>query len=234
MVSFLDDQLIDRAVDRNRPLELPPLPFPAHYRAFTDASGGAIGGDYYTIAICHKEDERFIVDAIRGRRGPFDPREVTEEYAKLCREYRIESTVGDMYGAQWTQQAWRDCAVNYTPSDLNASMLYLETLPLFTRGLVSLPDHPLLLRELRLLERIPGRVGKDQVTHPRGAHDDHANAVCGCLRTLANWMGYDTSYDWVSGGPSISKAEATQQFVDRWRQTARNMYIATGAGSRPW
>jgi hypothetical protein len=54
-------------------------------------------------------------------------------------------------------------------------------------------------RELRLLERIPGRIGEDQVAYPRNAHDDLANAVCGCLRTLSNYLGYDTSMRWVSG-----------------------------------
>jgi hypothetical protein len=47
------------------------------------------------------------------------------------------------------------------------------------------------LRELRLLERIPGRVGRDQVSHPRNAHDDLANALCICLRGLAHHLGYD-------------------------------------------
>lgn len=192
MVGYLDDALIDRAVDRGRPLELPPqtLPF---YRAFTDPSGGVVGGDSYSLAICHREDQRLVVDVVRGRQGPFDPVELTREYAQLCIDYRIGAVVGDQYGAQWVQQAWRECGVDYVVSDLNASMIYLETLPLFTRGLVSLPDHPALLRELRLLERIPGRIGKDQVTHPRNAHDDLANAVCGCLRTLSNYLGYDLS-----------------------------------------
>jgi hypothetical protein len=34
-------------------------------------------------------------------------------------------------------------------------------------------------------------MGKDQVVHPRGCHDDYANVVCGCLRSLANYLGYD-------------------------------------------
>jgi hypothetical protein len=58
--------------------------------------------------------------------------------------------------------------MTYVASDLNASMLYLESLPLWTRGLVSILDHPALLRELRLLERIPGRIGKDHPRHYRG------------------------------------------------------------------
>lgn len=224
----MDDALIDHAVDRDRPLELPPLSFPAHYRCAVDASGGAIGGDYYTIAIAHKEDQRFVVDVVRGQRGPFDPRELTEDYARLAREFRCETVTGDLYGHQWTQQAWRDCGINYVPSDLNASMLYLECLPLFTRGLVSLPDHPILIKELRTLERIPGRIGKDQVTHPRNGHDDHANAVASVLRVLSNWMGYDQSYNWVSGPASISKAEATAQYVDNYRRNALAAYVMSG------
>jgi hypothetical protein len=50
---------------------------------------------------------------------------------------------------------------------------------------VEIADHPALVRELRLLERIPGRIGKDQVTHPRGVNDDLANCVCGALAMAA-------------------------------------------------
>ncbi len=200
LVGFLDDATVDRAVDHNRPLELPPLPSPAFYRAFVDPSGGAVGGDAYSICIAHNEDDRFVVDLVRGRRGPFDPNALTQEYAALAKEYRVGSVVGDHYAAAWVLQAWRDAGITYVVSDMNVSQIYLEALPLFTRGLVELPDHPALLRELRLLERIPGRIGKDQVTHPRNAHDDLANAVCGCLRTLANYLGFDTSWNWA-GGP---------------------------------
>jgi hypothetical protein len=124
--------------------------------------------------------------------------------------------IGDLYGHQWTQEAWRKENITYVASDLSASMLYLEALPLFSRGLVSLPNHPVLLRELRLLERIPGRVGKDQVTHPRNCHDDLANATCGCLRTLANYLGYDTSYSWVEGGPDEPTRSYTAQRLSAW------------------
>jgi hypothetical protein len=199
LVGFLSDEVIDTAVDRARPIELP-YRQGQFYRAFTDAAGGAMGGDSYSICIAHKEDAKFIVDVVRGRPGPFDPQTVTEEYANLCKEYKIATVIGDLYGHQWTQQAWRDHNMTYAASDLSASMLYLEALPLFSRGLVSLPNHPVLLRELRLLERIPGRVGKDQVTHPRNCHDDLANATCGCLRTLANYLGYDLDSGWLDEG----------------------------------
>jgi hypothetical protein len=56
-----------------------------------------------------------------------------------------------------------------------------------------------LLRELRLLERHTHRSGKDTVDHPRNGRDDHANAVCGVLRQLSNPLGFDVSWNWVSG-----------------------------------
>jgi hypothetical protein len=64
--------------------------------------------------------ELIMAEAAAAR---FDPREVTEEYARLCKDYRIKNVVGDLYSHQWVQQAWRDCNVTYQASDLNASML---------------------------------------------------------------------------------------------------------------
>ena len=53
------------------------------------------------------------------------------------------------------------------------------------RNAVRLPNHPKLIRELRLLERRTHRSGKDTIEHPRNGHDDHINAVCGGLFLLA-------------------------------------------------
>ena len=116
---------------------------------------------------------------------------MTAGYAQLLRDYRCGTVTGDHYAQEWVTAAWRREHMTYVRSTLTASQLYLEALPLFTRGLVALPDHPTLLRELRLLERTPTRMGKDQVTHPRNCHDDHANCCCGVLCGLANYMGYN-------------------------------------------
>ncbi len=167
-----------------RPLELSPQP-QLRYQCFIDASGGAIGGDAYCLAIGHREKDRMIVDLVRGKRGPFDPQALTQDYANLAREYGVRKVIGDHYGAQWVEAAWRNADIGYQSSDIPASQIYLESLPAFTRSLAALPNHPTLIRELLLLERSPGRLGKDQVTHPRGAHDDYANAVCGLLHLLS-------------------------------------------------
>ena len=107
----------------------------------------------------------------------------------MLKEYRIGAIVGDHYGQESVQGAWRRCGITYTKSDLRKSDIYLECIPLFTRGLVRLPDHPTLIRELRLLERYTHRGGKDTVDHPKNGKDDYPNSVCGALRQLSSRLG---------------------------------------------
>jgi hypothetical protein len=73
--------------------------------------------------------------------------------------------------------------VSYVPSELSKSDIYGEVLPLFTAQLVELPDVPQLEGQLRQLERRPRSSGHDAIDHPKGSHDDLANACCGAL-----WM----------------------------------------------
>jgi hypothetical protein len=87
LAAFLDDTLIDGAVERGRPLELPPQPG-VNYRAFVDAAGGR-GTDHYVVAIGHKDGEHFVIDVARGVAPPFDPNETTRTFAELCKEYGV-------------------------------------------------------------------------------------------------------------------------------------------------
>ena len=96
--AFLDDATIEAAVNYGRPIELPPQPH-IFYKAFVDASGGR--HDHYTLAIGHKEGERIVIDVCRGVAPPFDPQEATEQYAKLAKEYRCLSVVGDNFAQEW-------------------------------------------------------------------------------------------------------------------------------------
>jgi hypothetical protein len=190
--TFLDDELIDAAVEHGRPLELPPIGG-VYYQAFADANGGT-GGDSYTVSIGHKDKlGRVIIDVLRGTSGgKFDPHTVTWEYSKLLKEYGIRSVVGDSYAAEWTASTWQANGIAYTRSEQTKSEIYIEAIPLFTRGLLRLPDHSKLLRELRLLERHTHRSGRDTVDHPKNGRDDYANAACGVAVLVgvdaAAWM----------------------------------------------
>jgi len=212
IASYLDDELIDAAVEHGRPLELPPRAG-IYYRAYCDASGG-VGADSYTIAVGHKEKGCFVVDVIRGTTSgkKFDPQEVTGDYAALLKEYKVSTVTGDYYGAEWVAASWRSCNVSYVRSELPKSAIYLETIPLFARGLVRLPDHPKLLRELRLLERHTHRSGKDSIDHPKNGRDDYANSACGVLRGLSNHLGYDPTFaGWNDDDSDKSSSYAVEQ-----------------------
>jgi hypothetical protein len=177
--AFLDDILIERAVDPHRPLELPPRT-DIKYRAFADPGGGQ--HDHFTIAIAHTEDTRTIIDLVRGAAAPYDPHEVVREFADLIRQYGIREITSDFYSAQWAETTWTASGIKFIRSKLNRSELYIEALPLFTRGAISIPDHARLRKELRLLERRTSRLGKDAVDHPKRGSDDYANAMAGAAR----------------------------------------------------
>jgi hypothetical protein len=223
--SFLDDALIEAAIDHGRPLELPPIPYnhatPIKYVAFTDASGGR--GDAYAIAIGHKKSDNLIVDLCRCTLPPFDPTEVTRAYADLLRDYHCNKVTGDFYGAEWVSSAWQKENITYARSLLPKSKIYLEALPLFARGLVRLPDHARLIRELRLLERQAHRSGKDTVDQGRNGTDDAANVVCGVLQLLSNRSSAYVNYAaWV--GDNLADPNGSSA----WQSLRTSIYLNSG------
>ena len=54
-------------------------------------------------------------------------------------------------------------------------------LPLINSEAVDLLDSERLLYQLVMLERQASRGGKESIDHPKGGHDDVANAVAGAL-----------------------------------------------------
>ena len=131
--AFLDDASIDAAVDHGRPAELPPREN-VNYFAVTDMSGG--GRDASTLCICHRDGERIIADAVRGRHG--DPHAAVLEYTALVKQHRCATIWGDNYAKEWVAGAYRAAGLVYRQSPLVRSDLYLEGQVLFTRGLVSI------------------------------------------------------------------------------------------------
>jgi hypothetical protein len=179
--AYLDDESIDRAIDDDRPLELPPQEG-ILYEGFVDSNAG--GSDAYTAGVVCRMGDDYIIAAVRGTyRG--DPEVTTKEYADLFRSYRITKVTGDNFAKEWVAGAWRKLGFEYVQSKKPKSDIFLEVIPLWLRGVVRIPNLPTLVRELRLLERQTHRSGRDTVNHPRGEHDDYANVVCGALWLLA-------------------------------------------------
>jgi hypothetical protein len=165
LAAFLDDELIEAAIDRGRPFDLAPQSGQT-YRAFVDPSGGR--GDSMTLSICHRENDVIVCDVIRGRKPPFVPGNVVSEYANLLKRYELSSVTGDRYSAEWVVSAFRENGIIYEACPKPKSDLYLESLPLWAAGRVRVPDARVTISELRALERRSGRSGKDSVDHPQG------------------------------------------------------------------
>jgi hypothetical protein len=176
--AFLSGQLIEDLVARGR-LELEPRAG-ITYTMTGDPAGG--GSDCFTANVLHEEDGRWIQDLLRGwgggSRKTVDLDGIVAEVVAIARRYGCREIVGDRFGGQWVRQAFERHGLRYVDPKFTKSEAYLEAEAVFLQRRVELLDHPVLLRELKILERRPGREGRTRVDHPSGAHDDHANALC--------------------------------------------------------
>ena len=177
--SFLDDQVIDQAVSHSRPLELPPREG-LRYFAFTDASAGR--HDCFTICIAHKErNDKSLPMSFAACVRPSIAMMSPPTLVSFARDYGCHRITGNSYAPGWVQGSFKRAGIHYIQSELTRSELYLEGLPTFSRGLIEIPNHARLLRELRLLERRTQRSGKDSVDHGSGGSDDFANVLFGAI-----------------------------------------------------
>jgi hypothetical protein len=150
------------------------------YFAFADLGGGRV--DAAAIAVAHQEAQgRIIVDRTDVVHAPYDPNTAIERFSIILSAYGLHFVTGDNYSAEFVVSAFAKHGIGYQASEFSKSEIYGEVLPLFTAQLVELPDVPLLENQLRQLERRPRAAGRDAIDHPRGGHDDLANACAGAL-----------------------------------------------------
>ena len=166
------------------------------YHAFVDPSGGS--NDAMTLAIAHKEGNTVILDMVRERRPPFSPEAVVEEFANELKNYRITTVAGDRYAGEWPRERFRLHGVNYEVADKSKSELYVALLPSVNSRAVDLLDDDRLVNQLVCLERRTARGGRDSVDHPRGAHDDLANAAAGAV-----WLASTKPASWNRDRPVL-------------------------------
>ncbi len=172
--TLLDIEALDQCVGEH--IELAPAGH--EYRAFVDVSGGR--NDDYTLAIGHKQEKMIVVDTIRHWSPPFDPATVTREAAQVLKSYGITNVLSDRFSAEWSKGQFLQHDITMSQDSPPKSDLYLGMLPIINSRGVLLPQNAKLLKQLRLLERKQGR-NKDVVDHPRGQHDDLANALAGLV-----------------------------------------------------
>jgi hypothetical protein len=188
IASLLTEEAVGACVDAGVRERLPERKH--SYVGFVDPSGGS--SDAMTMAIAHKEGNTVVLDAVCEHRPPFSPEGVVAEYASLIRKYRCSQCFGDRYAGEWVAEQFRKHGVHYEPSEHSRSELYLDILPLINSRAVALLDHERLMLQLVSLERTSVRFGggRDRVDHPKGLHDDVANAAAGALVLAHQQSGY--------------------------------------------
>ena len=119
-------EMIDGAIGRGVKIR-PPQPG-VEYHAFVDMSGGS--NDDATLAIAHLEGDdekaRAILDVVmdQRQRPPFDPRQAVERFAKVLKQYRCFSVVGDKYAGETFINDFEREGISYDVSELTKSEIY--------------------------------------------------------------------------------------------------------------
>ena len=114
--------------------EMAPLPN-QRYFAFVDPSGGS--ADSFTMAICHRDGERFVVDAVREIKPPFSPAAVIEDFAVLLKSYRVTRVTGDRYAGEFPRELFRKHSIHYACAEKPKSDLFRDLLPLLNSAAAS-------------------------------------------------------------------------------------------------
>lgn len=177
--SFVPYEIVQACVGDHH--EMAPLPN-TNYFAFVDPSGGS--ADSFTMAISHRDGERFVIDAIRETRPPFSPEAVIDDLASLAKTYRIARVTGDRYAGEFPRELFRKRGIHYACAEKPKSDLFRDLLPLLSSGRVVLPKSDRLVNQLAGLERRTARSGKDSIDHSPGTHDDLANSVAGATSCI--------------------------------------------------
>ncbi len=192
-------------------IELPPREGVA-YTAFCDPSGGA--SDSMTLGIAHNEDGVAVLDALREVRPPFSPEQVVEEFVSDLRRFGVTVVHGDKYGAEWVREQFTKKTMVYRHADKSKSDIHNELIPLINSGGARLLDNERLLVQLANLERRVVRGGKSSIDHPRGLHDDLANAAAGALVYAASASFTTPEFVW-DGIPLMNGKAARRELAEQ-------------------
>ncbi len=169
------------------------------YFGFVDMSGGS--NDDATLSICHLEgegeDSRAVLDVImsQGQPPPFNPRHAVTRFAKVLRNYRAFSVVGDKYAGETFINDFAVEGISYEVSQLTKSQLYEALEPRLNANRVVLLDHAEM--ESQFLGLV-WRGGK--IDHPGGEHDDFINAAAGAVYQVFEGGAGDIKDVVVGGG----------------------------------
>ena len=83
-----------------------------------------------SLAIGHREKDGdvIVLDALRERKPPFSPQDVTAEFSELLKSYRVSKVVGDRYAGEWPREKFREHGVVYEAGGYSRRPISIATL----------------------------------------------------------------------------------------------------------
>jgi len=186
-----------------------------NYSAFIDPSGGRV--DSMTLAIAHFEDLKIVLDLLLEQKPPFSPDAVVKEFSEVLKQYRISSVISDRYGGIWIQESFSKVDINVQYSEISASEIYSNFIPIVMNQKAILLDNQKLKTQFSNLERHTRSGGKDIIDHPSGSHDDLANSAAGVIGMIYEDQQFSPLLE-SSGISEISKSkkEVEEEKNIRW------------------
>ena len=216
-------EVIDAAVNLERPLELSPRDDLEEYVCFVDVAGGG-GKDSYAVAVGHLENGKIIIDVVRSRAPKFNPEEVTNQYCALLKQYRIYEVYGDKFSGDWASNSFAKHSIRYNRSEKSKSELYLEAESPFNTGQVELPNKSVLKEQLKNLIRKAVSGGKDKVDTDAGQPEDEANVVAGAIHYLTKKENYVKPEIWILEGDDTQDMKSWEANMIRQRESGKPEY----------
>ena len=90
---------------------------------------------------------------MRERVPPFTPEQVVEDFAALCKTYRISKVTGDHYAGEFPRELFRKHGISYEVAKQTKSELFRDLLPLLNSTRIVLPRNDRLVQQIVSLER---------------------------------------------------------------------------------
>jgi hypothetical protein len=181
---FFPPDAVERAIDRDRAMRLPPLPGVPHFGGSDlgfrkNSSAMAIARFFSSrVELAYHEELR------PPKGGSLKPSAVCEAFGGVCGDYGVDRLRGDGHYAETAREELDRCRPRVTYDDWNPSLeAKTEAFTAFRRlmqeGLLSLPDDKRLIAQIKRTQSKPIAGGKIQIQLPRQgqAHGDLLMAV---------------------------------------------------------
>ena len=203
--AFLQPEIIDAAINKNRKQNLPNQEYRGTYVLSLDPARGGVNRDEYVACIVHFEGQTLVVDEFHTFEANFEingKKEVNislvEEWIKeKHRIFDFQSIVLDQFNSSATIQALQnDFPISELTWSVSTKMkAFSKMRELFNAGLVDIYNHKKAIWQLKNLSVIYRSIGQWSVTGGKeSAIDDHCFALAAAVMEATR----DSDVDWLN------------------------------------